>query len=331
MISIIVPVYNCVKYLDKCLESIHRQRYQDWECILIDDGSTDGSSTICDNWCIVDSRIRVFHQLNAGVSAARNSGIKHASGEYITFIDSDDWIEEDYLSAFVSKGVGCDLTVSGIIDQYEDGRIIVSKPCKSDVIHIEKQYTGTIIDLLKKNLLYGPTNKLYKSEIIHKNHIKFPENCSLGEDLVFNFNYLEHVFSVKTVSEAHYNYRKLQSGTLFTKIRYDQFQTDYQHWTLRYEFFKKKNLLTDEAIDLLMRLLWGVIYDGIFRYEALGYPSIKYLKQLNNMQEIDLLRDYTGSFSCAPWIKQAILKRRYVLLYLFFKLKRYSKRFTSTK
>ncbi len=322
MISIVVPVYNSDKYLNKCLESIHRQQYQDWECILIDDGSNDASGYLCDTWCKIDSRMRVFHQPNSGVSVARNNGIKHASGEYITFIDSDDWIDENYLSVLCAKGGNSDLIVSGIVDHYENGQIVTSKPCKSQHIIISRFFVNDFTDLLKKNLLYGPTNKLYKSEIVRKHRIMFPEDCSKGEDLVFNFNYLDHIVSIETVSEAHYNYRKSQLDSLFAKVYYNQFQTDYQHWKLRYNFFEKRDLLTVESTGLLMRLLWGLIYDGIFRYEVLGYPSIRYLKFLNEISETNMLSNYSHTFSCAHWIKQAIIHKRYICLYIFFSFRR---------
>lgn len=331
MISIIVPVYNSDKYLNNCLESIHRQQYQDWECILIDDGSTDEGGAICDSWCKFDSRMRVFHQPNSGVSVARNNGIKYAFGEHIVFIDSDDWIDENYLSILYANRGTCDLIVSGYIDHYESGQIIASKPCKSEFIDISRTYVYIITDLLRKNLLYGPTNKLYKSEIIRKHNITFPDDCFLGEDLVFNFNYLDHIVSIETISEAHYNYRRLQFGSLSTKVHQNQFQTDYQHWKLRYNFFEKKDLLTDESMGALMKLLWGLIYDGVFRYETLGYPSIKYLKFLNDISETNLLLKYTHVFSCTHWIKQAIVKKRYVLLYLFFNYRRLKNWFISFK
>lgn len=322
MISIIVPVYNSADYLEDCIESIYRQLYPDWECILIDDGSSDGSARICDAWTKIDRRFRVFHQLNSGVSTARNTGIKYALGEYITFIDSDDWVDDNYLSALIATGGESDLIVSGIIDCYADGRSVVCKPCTSAVIDIIPQFVDVLTDLLKKNLLYGPTNKLYKSDIIRKHNIGFPIDCSLGEDLVFNFTYLDYVRTIETVSEAHYNYRRIPSGSLSTKVSYDKFKNDYHHWQLRFNFFKNKNLLTDSSKAVLMKLLWGVLYDGIFRYESLGYPSIQYLKFLNKIQEIDLLQEYTSVFNCSPWIKHAILNRRYLILFMYFHFQR---------
>lgn len=329
MISIIVPVYNSGKYLDYCLGSIYRQNYQDWECILINDGSTDDSGLICDCWSKKDSRIRVFHQSNSGVSIARNNGISHARGEYITFVDSDDWINDNYLSILIANGGGCDLIVSGIIDQYPGGKSITSKPSISEIINISRSCVDTFIDLLKKNLLYGPTNKLYKSDIIRKYGINFPEGCSLGEDLVFNFKYLNYVGSIETISEACYNYRKSQSGSLFTTVHYNQFQTDYQHWKIRYGFFEKKDLLTAELNVVLMQLLWGVIYDGVFRYESLGCPSIKYLKFLKEIPDIDMLKNYMTAFSCSQWIKRAIIRRGYLLFYIYFNGRKFVQRFVS--
>ena len=327
MISIIVPVYNSGKYLDYCLETICRQTYQDWECILIDDGSTDESGAICDVWSKKESRIRTVHQSNAGVSMARNNGIGYARGEYIAFIDSDDWIDDNYLSILIANGGNSDLIVSGIIDQYEGGQSVIIKPNTSGTINISRPYADVLTDLLKKNLLYGPTNKLYKTDLIRKYGIVFPDGCSLGEDLVFNFRYLNYVNSIETISEAHYNYRKIISGTLSTKTYYNQFQTDYQHWKIRYDFFRKNQLLTEESTILFMQLLWGVIYDGVFRYESLGYPSIKYLEFLNEIPEIDMLMKHTVVFSCSPWIKRAIIKRNYLKFYTYFNSRRLLKRF----
>lgn len=110
MISIIVPVYNIEKYLQRCIESILAQKFVDFELLLIDDGSKDKSGDICDNFALKDKRIKVFHKENGGVSSARNLGIAKAQGEWITFIDSDDWVSEDYLSSFSTD---CDLCVQG--------------------------------------------------------------------------------------------------------------------------------------------------------------------------------------------------------------------------
>lgn len=106
-ISIIIPVYNSETHLDTCIQSICRQSYTDFELILVDDGSTDRSASICDGYASKDTRIRVLHQANAGVSAARNKGIDNARGEWLTFIDSDDYVEPGYLASFTPPWNSC--------------------------------------------------------------------------------------------------------------------------------------------------------------------------------------------------------------------------------
>ena len=118
MISIVIPVYNAESYLDECVSSVISQTYQDWECILVDDGSTDGSADICDKWCAKDCRISVIHQENRGVLTARNQGIEKAKGDYITFIDSDDWVNSEYLADMyngMALGGDIDVVSTGVI------------------------------------------------------------------------------------------------------------------------------------------------------------------------------------------------------------------------
>ena len=123
MISIIIPVYNVSQYLNECIQSVVNQSYNDFECILIDDGSSDGSEIICDQWEQKDSRIKVIHQPNQGGATARNRGITEALGEYIAFIDSDDWIDSDYLYQLVQpiEKYNVDLVVCGLQQHYSDG------------------------------------------------------------------------------------------------------------------------------------------------------------------------------------------------------------------
>ena len=120
-ISIIIPIYNSEKYLTHCLDSILKQTYQDFEVILVNDGSTDNSAKICDNYTITDARFKVIHKQNQGVSIARNTGISYAKGEYISFIDSDDWIENDYLKNMINVAdSSSDIIISGAICDYTD-------------------------------------------------------------------------------------------------------------------------------------------------------------------------------------------------------------------
>ena len=107
-ISVIVPVYNVEKYLTQCIESILSQTYQEFELLLIDDGSEDNSGSICDHYSNIDSRVHVFHKENGGVSSARNMGIEHAKGEWVCFVDSDDWIDKDTFEYITGLWKGAD-------------------------------------------------------------------------------------------------------------------------------------------------------------------------------------------------------------------------------
>ena len=123
LISVIIPVYNTKNELDKCLQSLISQSMQNWECYLIDDGSTDGSSETCDLWANRDKRIKTIHKENGGVSSARNRGLDEAKGVYITFIDSDDWIDEDYLMRLYCaiRNRHVELIVSGVVQHLYNG------------------------------------------------------------------------------------------------------------------------------------------------------------------------------------------------------------------
>ena len=122
MISIIVPVYNTEKYLRRCIDSVLAQTYQDFELLLIDDGSKDSSGAICDEYAAQDARVRVFHKENGGVSSARNVGLDNARGEWITFVDADDWIESDMLELLLRKGeeTGADIVMGDLLFAYPD-------------------------------------------------------------------------------------------------------------------------------------------------------------------------------------------------------------------
>ena len=195
-ITIIVPVYKVEQYLRRCLDSIVAQTFTDWECILIDDGSPDNCGTICDEYAAKDSRFRVIHQKNAGVSAARNAGLDVARGEWITFIDSDDWIEVDYLGEMykpVEKSENIDLVLCKVRDTAN------SKDLLNDREYI--YYNG------KYGICFRSCwGKLFRHSVIKKNAINFPLDISLAEDTVFSFSFLVHSMQYIFVKKYMYHY-----------------------------------------------------------------------------------------------------------------------------
>lgn len=215
-VSIIVPVYNVESSISRCLESIQTQTFTDLRIILIDDGSTDNSGTICDQFAKDDSRITVIHQENKGVSAARNAGIEIANSEYILFVDSDDYIDSGFVEIMLKNE--SDLTLCGMHKDDENGRIIS-----------EVRYTNTFFEhqididyeyFLSQRGIYSPYCKLFKCSLIKENGIRFPKDISWGEDSMFLGDYLQYANSIRFIDYNGYHYvRYSGANSLSTKVR----------------------------------------------------------------------------------------------------------------
>ncbi len=188
-VSIIVPVYNAKDFLPKCLDSILSQTYSDFELILIDDGSTDGSGDICDRYALNDCRIRVAHQPNAGVSAARNTGLDLAIGDYVFFNDADDYIENGYVQAFM-----------GVIDATNADWVLGGPLNTQDVIRLGRNDFGLLFTKYRMSYRKGPCAKVFSNAVIRNNKLRFDEGVSIGEDYIFNLKYL---LAINTVSIAN--------------------------------------------------------------------------------------------------------------------------------
>lgn len=208
-ISVIVPVYNAEKYLRRCVDSILGQTFTDFELLLINDGSTDSSGAICDEYAVKDERVRVFHKPNGGVSSARNLGLDKARGERITFIDSDDYIDEEFISNLSSQKE-CDLAVG-------DFRI-VEAIVNFDNCHIRQgRYGYNDIGKILLNYIIPnfttPWAKLFKNSIIEKMGLRFDLELIKGEDTIFVFQYLRGISSLASVGgDSFYNYRLASTG-----------------------------------------------------------------------------------------------------------------------
>ncbi|MCH5275270.1 MAG: glycosyltransferase family 2 protein [Lachnospiraceae bacterium] len=213
-ISVIVPVYNAEKNMERCVGSVLKQGFSDWELLLIDDGSRDGSAALCDTFALQDARIRVFHKENGGVSSARNKGIDLAKGRYILFLDSDDYLPENYLEALTRQQEAwgeeafCWTALRLISENhqvkeavYAYGEDSCSIVRRSDVLKLSARY-----------LLNAPWNKLYQSEIIRTHSLRMPEDISIAEDLWFNLQYLEAMGDCPIVILNQVTYFYIRNG-----------------------------------------------------------------------------------------------------------------------
>lgn len=202
-LSIIVPVYNVEKYLSKCIDSILNQTFKDFELILIDDGSSDGSGKICDKYANKDRRIAVIHQENTGVSAARNAGLDIAKGEYIGFIDSDDFIDKSMYEKLINaiESFNVDMAICGYDYINESGKM-ERKFKNSSPKTLSKSETFSAMFDMPQTIRLGLVNKLFKSNLI--NNLRLPVDYHSTEDGYFLINYLEYINSSVFIREGLY-------------------------------------------------------------------------------------------------------------------------------
>ncbi len=250
-VSVIVTVYNVEPYLEKCIASICSQKYQNLEIILIDDGSKDASGAICDFWKEKDSRIAVIHQKNSGVSAARNKGIEKASGEYLVFIDSDDYLEPDYVSCLMEQQNCSYMTVCGYYREIEmsDRRKKTPVFLNHKEIHLMKR--ENIVNLYSAGLLNAIWNKLYVVRNLKEVGIRFEEAMSLGEDLLFNLRYLRAAdLDILVINKPLYHYMKRGKESLDNRYRPDFFDNQVKIFQEFIRYTKAEGVSEDELLKL---------------------------------------------------------------------------------
>lgn len=234
-ISIIIPIYNAEKYLHRCIDSIISQTFTDFELLLINDGSKDISGAICENYAAIDSRITIFHKENKGVGSARNLGLVNAIGEYIMFVDSDDYMLPSMLEVMLStlESKKADLVVCGTTETGGG----YWRPI-ADVDYSINQLKKNFVSLLHTELLSPPWNKIYKKEIIGSN--RFCEDISFGEDLLFNIQYLEKCENISFIKESPFFHEKENENSLVVKFNRNRLLDIEKVWVVVDRFSERK-------------------------------------------------------------------------------------------
>lgn len=221
-ISAIMPVYNVEKYVGRCIDSIISQTLKEWELIAVDDGSTDSSGRICDEYAAADSRIRVIHKENGGAPSARNAAIEEASGEYLYFVDSDDWAQPDMFSDMYekAKNTGAQLVVAGYyIDTYysENECYTQEQALPSRDFKSQREFREYAYKMFDENLLYTPWNKLYLRDYIVKNNIRFKN--TFWDDFPFNLDVVRDVERVALTEKKYYHFIRARADSETAKYR----------------------------------------------------------------------------------------------------------------
>lgn len=199
-VSVIVPIYNVEKYIEKCINSISAQDYQNIEIIAVDDGSPDHSGEIIDKLAESDKRIKPIHKHNGGVSSARNTGIDHATGKYVMFVDGDDWVEPDYVSYFLNMIIDHNALVGMDVKNYGDGKnTTIDNGMESYEISAEKAIEWIYDD----HVFVAVWNKIYAKELLDK--VKFSNEVWYGEGMLFNVDCLQYVDKVAIGNKSVYH------------------------------------------------------------------------------------------------------------------------------
>lgn len=314
-ISVIVPVYNVEPYLPRCIDSILAQTFTEFELLLIDDGSRDNSGKICDDYAKKDNRIRVFHKQNGGVSSARNTGLDNACGEWITFIDSDDYIEKSFLEGLFSSPKS-DLKISGYTSfgrTKGEKKYFTTLICKDEIgICLSK--------LLNDHIFRVPWAKLFRLDIINRNKLRFDTNLKICEDTIFVQQYLCFINSLSFIDIKSYNY-----FIPYTIQRYQlsKKDLDYSLKVIEYTYnmlINKLSFTNIEYIDFIHNFLLGRLYLDFVSKQQFCYYQYKDFKQCIN-DNIQLFSNkITSVRSDGKIIYKLLMQKHYFTIYVYLNI-----------
>lgn len=249
IVSIIVPVFNTEKYIDRCIKSILNQTFSDFELLLINDGSTDTSGEICDEYAKKDNRVRVFHEKNKGVSSARNLGLDNSKGEWITFCDSDDWVESNWLENFVINSNDVQLVVQsfnliGCKMQPIEGRIFEGKSIDGIKLLYESFMPGSLC------------NKMIKHDIIYNNNLYLNRSLFFREDEEFLLRLYPNIKDMRILPYKSYNYIVPEFNVKYKKNGSLFYQFIIIYKSLKNEFYSSMTIIKSNYIKDLTSSLF---------------------------------------------------------------------------
>ena len=310
-ITIIVPVYNREGTLSKCVDSILSQSFQDFDIILVDDGSTDNSLNICREYQAKHDRITVIRKKNGGVSSARNIGLSHANGEWIRFVDSDDYLPLDSLEIFNSavKSSNADFYISNFITKTPSGKELILDV--NDAYWKGDTYKA-LIYTQKLGISGVPWNKLFRRDIIEKHNIKFDETMRCFEDEVFSLQYMKYADSTCVISHPTYIYMDDQSSRLshsFLSIEARKYAAE-QIYKLSVELSNREELVSESKKHMALIMFMGIKYVHYygtvlpFKERILHYRSIIRTAESQGIYDelLDCMRDTYRIRTTNPYV-----------------------------
>lgn len=261
-ISYIIPMYNAEKYIIKCVHSILNQALTEFEIIIVDDGSTDHSLAVVEKHFKDNEHIHIYHQKNAGVSAARNLGMSKACYEFITFVDADDTLEKEAFS-ILNKEIGeSDLIISNYNIVNESQLEFNDKTKCIDGIYSIEVFTKNFYDFYDVQLVNSNWNKIYKKSLIEKYQVAFDSRLKMGEDLSFNLDYLKHCTKITVKGDKLYNYYIHENQTT-QRVHFNLYDDVKIYYQKMKAYFRNLNLFSqlekDYYYHLYDEIMWSII------------------------------------------------------------------------
>ena len=314
--SVIIPVYNVEKYIDRCLKSVISQNYDDLEIIVVDNGSTDRSGSICDIYANEDANISVYHIENHGVGSARNFGLSKARGEFIYFVDSDDYLVGNLFAEFEDKLTpDLDLLVFSYYNSFEQE--MTEKNRKKKVLPYNGSYdkydfSKIFKDLFLSDMLYTVWNKLYRREFLIENNISF-EKYELGEDVRFNLNAYRNVNKVYLSQDSYYVYVIGRKGSAMSSYNPKRLQYQLQELELVDSLLKDWNI---DSSNLDNTVKARILMSNIHNISKQKLPVIKKVKLVKEICKSKDMADFIRNDSSIlnPLVKILLRCRMYIVL-----------------
>lgn len=314
--SVIIPVYNVEKYINRCLKSILSQRYDDLEIIVIDNGSTDSSGSICDTYASEYSNISVYHIENHGVGSARNFGLSKARGEFIYFVDSDDYLVGNLFAEFEDKLTpDFDLLVFSYYNSFEQEMTEKNRTKKIlpyNGSYDKYDFSKIFKDLFLSDMLYTVWNKFYRREFLIENNISF-EKYELGEDVRFNLNAYRNVNKVYISQDSYYVYVIGRKGSAMSSYNPKRLQYQLQELELVDSLLKDWNI---DSSNLDNTVKARILMSNIHNISKQKLPVIKKVKLVKEICKSKDMADFIRNDSSIlnPLVKMLLRCRMYIVL-----------------
>lgn len=318
-ISVIIPCYNVENHLDKCVESMLAQTYTNFELILINDGSTDGTGKMLDAYLKKDNRVRIYHKVNGGVSSARNLGLQKAIGDAIIFIDGDDYIRNNFIEQLLTYYSEEFWPISGMVNIRNDNHVK-----NLNFENLLKKFNNVnltsinIFELLNKGAIGSPCARIYSNKIIKDNTLVFNEEISYQEDLLFDLSYLPHVKYIKLVDYFGYFYveHKTSSTGRYHK-NFNQIAIIYSILKFYLKTEQDEIYLKEFILQSMLRKISNIFHGNSILSERSKFYE---LRSIFHSDYFEYSRDFVTSLNINGVLKNIIYNKKMLNVYLYFKI-----------